>query len=101
MLFFKIITYSILPDSDKFAVTTEVDIDFNGEVLEWVTYKSSKIELSVRNGAHKISQLHRGWAGAHNLRHLGQGEKLGVRQESGHERCNARAASTVHQVQYI
>jgi len=31
---------SLLPDSDKFAVTTEVDIDFNGEVLEWVTYKS-------------------------------------------------------------
>ena len=51
-----------------------------------------KIELSVRNGAHKIPQLHRGWAGVHNLRHLGQGEKLGVRQESGHERCKLRVS---------
>ena len=31
---------SLLPDSDKYAVTTEVDIDFNGNVLEWNTYKS-------------------------------------------------------------
>ena len=31
---------SLLPDSDKFAVTTEVDIDLDGNVLEWDTYKS-------------------------------------------------------------
>ena len=56
-----------------------------------------KIELSVRMGVHKISQLHRGWAGAHNLRHLGQGEKLGVRQESGRtlQRAGSMTASTV------
>lgn len=31
---------SLLPDSDKFAVTTEVDIDLNGEIIDWKTYKS-------------------------------------------------------------
>lgn len=31
---------SLLPDSDKFAVTTEVDIDSNGNVLNWDIYKS-------------------------------------------------------------
>ena len=31
---------SLLPDSDKFAVTTEVDVDLDGNILEWTTYKS-------------------------------------------------------------
>ena len=31
---------SLLPDSDKYAVTTEVDIDSKGEVIKWDTYKS-------------------------------------------------------------
>lgn len=31
---------SLLPDSDKYAVTTEVDIDFNGNVLNYDIYKS-------------------------------------------------------------
>ena len=31
---------SLLPDSDKYAVTTEVDIDFNGNVLGYDIYKS-------------------------------------------------------------
>ena len=31
---------SLLPDSDKLAVTTEVNIDNKGNVLNWVTYKS-------------------------------------------------------------
>lgn len=31
---------SLLPGSDKYAVTTEVDIDENGQVLDWKTYKS-------------------------------------------------------------
>ena len=36
----------------------------------------AKIELSVRYGAHKLPQLHRGCTGAHNLLHLGQGGKF-------------------------
>jgi ribonuclease R len=31
---------SLLPDSDKYAVTTEVDIDNSGNVLKWNIYKS-------------------------------------------------------------
>ena len=31
---------SLLPDSDKYAVTTEVDIDSNGNILNWDIYKS-------------------------------------------------------------
>ena len=31
---------SLLPDNDKFAVTTEVDVDLDGNILEWNTYKS-------------------------------------------------------------
>lgn len=31
---------SLLPDSDKYAVTTEVDIDNLGNIIEWVSYKS-------------------------------------------------------------
>lgn len=31
---------SLLPDTDKYAVTTEVNIDNNGNVIDWQTYKS-------------------------------------------------------------
>ena len=31
---------SLLPDSDKYAVTTEVDVDMKGNVMNWDTYKS-------------------------------------------------------------
>ena len=31
---------SLLPDSDKYAVTTEVDIDNKGQIIKWDTYKS-------------------------------------------------------------
>ena len=31
---------SLLPDSDKYAVTTEVEIDSNGNILKWDIYKS-------------------------------------------------------------
>lgn len=31
---------SLLPDSDKYAVTTEVDIDFNGNIINFDIYKS-------------------------------------------------------------
>ena len=31
---------SLLPDSDKYAVTTEVDIDNSGNIVDWKTYKS-------------------------------------------------------------
>jgi ribonuclease R len=40
---------SLLPDSDKYAVTTEVDLDLNGNVLEWTTYKS------IMRSVHKFS----------------------------------------------
>jgi len=42
---------SLLPDSDKYAVTTEVDVDMSGEVLHWKIYKSvirSNVKFSYK-----------------------------------------------------